>query len=57
MDSRNSNMEETMVVGIDDLADLKGISIAHWNSRSLYPKLDDVKIILKNSNLEIFFYY
>ena len=32
----------------------KGIKIAHINVRSLYPKIDEIRLIVKDNNLDIF---
>ena len=55
MDSCTNDSEESMVVGINKLSDLKGITKAHGNCRSLYPKIDEVKVMLKFSKLEMLF--
>ncbi len=37
---------------VEALSRLKGITVAHWNSRSLYPKFDEVTVWMDESDLE-----
>ncbi len=37
---------------VESLSRLKGITVAHWNSRSLYPKFDEVTVWMDSSDLE-----
>ena len=49
-----STLEDiSMMLDINDLTKLKGITTVQWNCRSLYDKLDDVRLLLKDSKCEI----
>ena len=41
------------IVAIPDLSSNKGITLIHWNARSMYNKLDEVIHLLEDSDCEI----
>ena len=48
MDSNGS-----LIVNLDDVKFLKGITTIHWNCRSLFFKMDEVYLMVTQSNCEI----
>ena len=43
----------SLVLNIEELKFLKGITTIHWNCRSLFPKFDEVVLMIRDSNCEI----
>ena len=37
---------------IDSIKDFKGITVGHWNARSMFPKIDEIAVWLKQSEIE-----
>ena len=53
MDSNMTDMDGSLVVNVDDLRFLKGITTTHWNCRSLFSKIIDAYLMVTHSNCEI----
>ena len=49
-----SQMGDDMIVSLSDIKTLKGITLAHWNARSVFPKFEEVLQIMILSSIEIF---
>ena len=49
-----SQMGDDMIVSLSDIKALKGITLAHWNARSVFPKFEEVLQIMILSSLEVF---
>ncbi len=39
---------------VDAIKDAKGISLGHWNARSMFPKIDEIIMWLKLSEFDFF---
>ena len=50
------NINECNIKTIADLSNNKGITITHWNCRSLFPKMDEIIYIASHSKAEILFF-
>ena len=53
MDSIGSDVDGSLVINMEDIKFLKGITTIHWNCWSLFSKMDDVYLIVTQSNCEI----
>ena len=47
-------MDDSLVINVEDVKYLKGITTLHWNCRSLFPKMVEISVIQAQSQAEIF---
>ncbi len=47
-------INESICKSLKDLSSLKGITLSHWNARSLFPKIDNVIVWLSISKIDCF---
>ena len=45
-------VNDSMCCSLEDLSSFKGITLVHWNARSLYPKMDNVIVWLDLSKID-----
>ena len=46
------NNKVDLTISLEELSTNQGITFGHWNSRSLFPKFENVDNLLKSANLE-----
>ena len=53
MDTNTVNMDGSLIVNLEDIKFLKGITTILWNCHSLFSKMDKVYLMVTHSNCEI----